>query len=101
MESLRTPDERFADLPGYAYAPNYADVGGVRDCAHAGGLAADEAVQGDHPERERHYEDHRQHVAIATIVTAESSEQAHGAWNTSVGVTDRAEIGCDVNGNSP
>lgn len=25
MEILRTPDERFADLPGYAYAPNYVD----------------------------------------------------------------------------
>ncbi len=27
MESLRTPDERFASLPGYAFAPHYAEVG--------------------------------------------------------------------------
>ena len=26
MESLRTPDERFANLPGYPFAPNYVDV---------------------------------------------------------------------------
>lgn len=26
MEALRTPDERFANLPGYAFAPHYADV---------------------------------------------------------------------------
>ena len=26
MELLRTPDERFADLPGWSYAPHYADV---------------------------------------------------------------------------
>jgi haloalkane dehalogenase len=26
MKSLRTPDERFADLPGYAFAPNYVDI---------------------------------------------------------------------------
>ena len=25
MDALRTPDERFASLPGYAYAPHYAD----------------------------------------------------------------------------
>jgi pimeloyl-ACP methyl ester carboxylesterase len=25
MDSLRTPDERFADLPGFAYAPHYVD----------------------------------------------------------------------------
>jgi haloalkane dehalogenase len=30
MEILRTPDERFADLPGYAFEPHYADVGGLR-----------------------------------------------------------------------
>lgn len=27
MEFLRTPDERFDDLPGYAYPPSYVDVG--------------------------------------------------------------------------
>ncbi|MEP1125799.1 MAG: haloalkane dehalogenase [Ilumatobacter sp.] len=27
MRTLRTPDERFADLDGYPFAPNYVDVG--------------------------------------------------------------------------
>jgi haloalkane dehalogenase len=27
---LRTPEDRFADLPGFAYPPRYADAGGVR-----------------------------------------------------------------------
>lgn len=26
MQTLRTPDERFADLPGYAFAPHYAEI---------------------------------------------------------------------------
>src|SRR6478672_6486063 len=26
MKSVRTPDERFADLPGYPFAPHYADI---------------------------------------------------------------------------
>ena len=26
METLRTPDERFADLPDYPFAPNYVDI---------------------------------------------------------------------------
>jgi pimeloyl-ACP methyl ester carboxylesterase len=34
MDTLRTPEERFADLPGYPFAPNYVDdlpgYGGVR-----------------------------------------------------------------------
>jgi haloalkane dehalogenase len=30
MEVLRTPDERFANLPGYPFEPNYAEVGGLR-----------------------------------------------------------------------
>src|SRR5947209_12982825 len=30
MEILRTPEERFRDLPGYPFAAHYADVGGVR-----------------------------------------------------------------------
>ncbi|MBV9214065.1 MAG: alpha/beta fold hydrolase [Actinobacteria bacterium] len=30
MEVFRTPDERFAELPGYAFEPHYAEVGGVR-----------------------------------------------------------------------
>ena len=30
MELLRTPHERFADLPDYPYEPRYTDVGGVR-----------------------------------------------------------------------
>jgi len=30
MEIHRTPDERFADLPGYPFEPNYAEIGGLR-----------------------------------------------------------------------
>lgn len=30
MEVLRTPDERFVDLPGYAFDPHYVEVGGLR-----------------------------------------------------------------------
>jgi haloalkane dehalogenase len=30
VEILRTPDERFADLPGWRYEPHYTDVAGVR-----------------------------------------------------------------------
>ena len=30
MRYLRTPEDRFADLPGFAYLPSYADAGGVR-----------------------------------------------------------------------
>jgi len=30
MEILRTPDERFRDLPGYAFEPHYVDADGVR-----------------------------------------------------------------------
>jgi haloalkane dehalogenase len=30
MKILRTPDEHFANLPGYSFAPNYLEVGGVR-----------------------------------------------------------------------
>jgi haloalkane dehalogenase len=30
MDLLRTPDERFRDLPGWPYEPRYVDVGGVR-----------------------------------------------------------------------
>lgn len=29
-EIFRTPDERFQDLPGYDFAPNYVDVNGLR-----------------------------------------------------------------------
>ncbi len=29
MDALRTPDDRFAELPDFAYAPHYAEVGGV------------------------------------------------------------------------
>jgi haloalkane dehalogenase len=29
-EVFRTPDERFAGLPGFPYTPNYVDVGGLR-----------------------------------------------------------------------
>lgn len=30
MDVLRTPEERFADLPGYRFTPHYLDVDGVR-----------------------------------------------------------------------
>ena len=30
MELLRTPDERFVNLPGYSFAPHYVNVDGVR-----------------------------------------------------------------------
>jgi len=30
METLRTPDERFAGLPGYPFAPRYVEVDGLR-----------------------------------------------------------------------
>jgi haloalkane dehalogenase len=30
MEALRTPDERFANLPGYPFAPHYVEVDGLR-----------------------------------------------------------------------
>lgn len=30
VEAFRTPDERFAGLPGYTYAPHYAEIAGLR-----------------------------------------------------------------------
>ncbi len=30
MDALRTPDERFANLPGYRFSPHYVDVAGLR-----------------------------------------------------------------------
>src|ERR1700733_8937626 len=30
MQVLRTPEDRFADLPGFDYPPRYAEVGGLR-----------------------------------------------------------------------
>lgn len=30
MDTLRTPDERFANLPGYPFTPHYLDVDGLR-----------------------------------------------------------------------
>ena len=30
MDVFRTPDDRFDDLPGFPFAPHYADVGGLR-----------------------------------------------------------------------
>jgi haloalkane dehalogenase len=30
MQVLRTPEDRFADLPGFGYSPRYADAGGLR-----------------------------------------------------------------------
>src|SRR4029077_11278966 len=30
MQVLRTPEDRFADLPGFGYPPRYAEAGGLR-----------------------------------------------------------------------
>ena len=30
VEAYRTPDECFADLPGYPFAPNYVEQDGLR-----------------------------------------------------------------------
>ena len=30
MELLRTPDERFEDLPGYDFEPHYVEISGLR-----------------------------------------------------------------------
>lgn len=30
LEFVRTPDDRFADLPDFPYEPRYADVDGLR-----------------------------------------------------------------------
>ena len=38
MIVLRTPDERFTDLPGYAFEPHYAEVSAVPGDAAAGSL---------------------------------------------------------------
>jgi haloalkane dehalogenase len=38
MQSLRTPDERFADLPGYPFAPHYVDVDDQDASAPGGSL---------------------------------------------------------------
>jgi len=38
MKSLRTPDERFADLDGYPFAPNYVDVPADPDGPEGGTL---------------------------------------------------------------
>ncbi|MGB8859541.1 MAG: haloalkane dehalogenase [Ilumatobacteraceae bacterium] len=38
MQSLRTPDERFADLPDYPFAPHYAEVAAVPGEADSGPL---------------------------------------------------------------
>jgi haloalkane dehalogenase len=30
MELLRTPEERFQNLPGYSFEPHYVEIGGAR-----------------------------------------------------------------------
>src|SRR5439155_26946899 len=30
MQSLRTPDDRFVNLPGYNFAPHYVEIDGLR-----------------------------------------------------------------------
>jgi haloalkane dehalogenase len=37
MKTVRTPDERFADLPDYSFAPHYADVDDLDDVDEGGG----------------------------------------------------------------
>src|ERR1041384_739883 len=44
MKVLRTPEERFAGLPGFGYPPRYADVGGVRVAYVEAGPADGEPV---------------------------------------------------------
>jgi haloalkane dehalogenase len=38
MQILRTPDERFADLPDYPFEPHYADITAVPGEADSGTL---------------------------------------------------------------
>ncbi|MEL6894194.1 MAG: haloalkane dehalogenase, partial [Actinomycetota bacterium] len=38
MHALRTPDDRFADLPGYPFAPNYVEVDDLDDAEPGGTL---------------------------------------------------------------
>ena len=70
MEILRTPDERFASLPGHPFVPKYAQVDGLRvhyvdEGVDTGAVIAAEAVpvrEGDTVEslRERvHEAEHR------------------------------------------
>ena len=47
IDSLRTPDERFANLPGYSFKPNYID-----DLEGYGGLRAHYLDEGDKGENE-------------------------------------------------
>jgi haloalkane dehalogenase len=44
MKVMRTPDERFAGLPGFGYPPRYADVGGLRLAYVESGPAGGEPV---------------------------------------------------------
>ena len=44
MKVLRTPEERFAGLPGFGYPPKYADVDGLRLAYVEAGPAGGEPV---------------------------------------------------------
>ena len=48
MQILRTPDDRFADLPGYAFAPHYTEITAVPGDtvwrSLTGGMKAGESV---------------------------------------------------------
>src|ERR1019366_6725435 len=44
MKALRTPDDRFADLPDFGYPPRYADVGDLRLAFTEAGPADGEPV---------------------------------------------------------
>jgi haloalkane dehalogenase len=47
MDVLRTPDERFAALPGYGFAPHYVDVPSGDGEPGDGGAGAGEEATGD------------------------------------------------------
>ncbi len=44
MKALRTPEDRFADLPDFGFTPHYADVGGLRLAYVESGPAGGEPV---------------------------------------------------------
>jgi haloalkane dehalogenase len=41
MQILRTPDDRFVDLPGYSFAPHYTEVEAVPGDPAGGTLRVD------------------------------------------------------------
>ena len=61
MKTLRTPDDRFTDLPGYDFAPHYAEV----DDAEGGTLRVHYLREGD-PDGARRAAHARRAVLVAT-----------------------------------